>query len=49
MTEELNNLLQEAYHSWKNHPNPPIPLETIRDYLALEGLQVDEYLPDKGD
>jgi len=42
MNEELNALLQEAYQSWKNDPDPPIPLNTIKEYLALEGVNLDE-------
>ena len=42
MSEELNNLLKKAYHSWKDDLDPPIPLETIKEYLVLEGVHLDE-------
>lgn len=39
---KLDNLLKEAYHSWKDDPDPPIPIETIKEYLALKGVRVDD-------
>lgn len=42
MSEHLNNLLKKAYHKYQNDPNPPVPLETIKKYLELEGIPMDE-------
>lgn len=42
MSEELKNLLSKAYKSWKDDPNPPIPLITIKEFLELEGISLDD-------
>lgn len=41
MSEKLNYLLIKAYHQWKCQPSPPVPLKIIREYLKLEGIDVD--------
>lgn len=42
MSEELNNLLKLAYSYWKDEPNPPIPPDTIKKYLKLEGVELSD-------
>lgn len=40
MSKELNDRLKEAYNRYKDDPNPPVPLGTIKEYLELEGIEV---------
>jgi hypothetical protein len=40
MSKELNETLKEAYNRYKDDPNPPVPLGTIKEYLELEGIEV---------
>lgn len=42
MSNELISLLKMAYKTWKDDPDPPIPLKTIKEYLALECVEVDD-------
>ncbi len=42
MSEELNKLLKKAYHLYKDNSDSPIPLQTIKDYLKLEGVDLNE-------
>jgi hypothetical protein len=42
MSEELQNILIKAYGRWKDDPNPPVPLETIKEYLELEGISFED-------
>lgn len=42
MSKELNNLLKKAYYLWKYVPNPPIPIKTIKEFLELEGISLEE-------
>lgn len=41
MSNELNDLLKQAYHRWKDDLNPPIPLETIEEFMKIEGVPLD--------
>lgn len=41
MSNELNNLLKQAYYLYKDEKNPPVPLKTIKEYLMLEGIVLD--------
>ena len=42
MSEKLNETLLKAYNHYKNDVNnSPLPLETIKEYLALEGIEVE--------
>lgn len=34
----LNEKLLDIYMVYKNHENPPVPLETIKEFLELEGV-----------
>lgn len=38
ISKELNETLLEAYNRYKDDPNPPVPLVTIKEYLELEGV-----------
>jgi hypothetical protein len=38
----LNEKLKDIYMTYRNHENPPVPLDTIREYLELEGVELDE-------
>lgn len=40
--KKLNDLLKEAYHRYKNDPDPPVPLDTIKEYLEMEGEDIDK-------
>lgn len=42
MSEEFKNLLKKTYDQYKNDENPPIPLEEIKEYLELEGVELEE-------
>jgi hypothetical protein len=42
MSKEFNTVLMNAYNQFRDHPDPPIPLELIKDYLKDEGLLVEE-------
>lgn len=42
MSDEFNTFLKNAYRQFKDDPDPPIPLELIKDYLKDEGITVDE-------
>lgn len=41
MSEELNRLLIKAYDRYKNDINPPVPIEIIKEYLILEGIDLE--------
>jgi len=38
----LNEKLLDIYITYKNHENPPVPLDTIKEYLELEGIILDK-------
>lgn len=40
MTEEFNTVLKNAYYHFKDNPDPPLPLEMIKNYLEDEGISV---------
>lgn len=42
MSEILNYLLIKAYYQWKNKSSPPVPLRTIKEYLELEDINLDD-------
>lgn len=42
MSNELNALLIRAYNLYKDESNPPVPLESIKEYLKFEGLDIDD-------
>lgn len=42
MSYELNIILKEVYYIYKDHNNPPVPINTIKEYLELEGLFLDD-------
>lgn len=41
MSKELNSILKEAYDQYKDVSNPPVPIKEIKEYLELEGIEVD--------
>lgn len=42
MSNEFNDLLQQVYNQYKGYKNPPIPLLEIKEYLELEGVNLEE-------
>jgi hypothetical protein len=42
MSKKLNKLLKKAYNKYQNDPNPPIPLKTIKEFLELEGISLED-------
>lgn len=42
MSNELNTILKQAYLQYKSDPNPPVPLEAIKEYLKLEGIDLED-------
>jgi hypothetical protein len=42
MSVELNEILTKAYHQYKDESNPPVPLATIKEFLELEGINLDD-------
>ena len=42
MSKEFNTVLMDVYNQFRDHPDPPIPLELIKEYLLDEGFQVGE-------
>ena len=34
----LNEKLYDIYMTFKDQKNPPVPIETIKEYLELEGI-----------
>jgi hypothetical protein len=42
MSEHLNKLLKEAYHRYKDDSDPPVPLDTIKEFLEFEGISLEE-------
>lgn len=39
---KLNKKLIDIYNTYKDHENPPVPLKTIKEYLELEGISLNE-------
>jgi hypothetical protein len=46
MSDEFNTLLKKAYHSFQGRDD--IPLEMIKEYLEIEGIDVNEEYSNKG-
>jgi hypothetical protein len=42
LSEELNNVLIKAYYQFKDYDNPPVPITEIKEYLELEGVELEE-------
>jgi len=38
----LNDKLKDIYLTYRDQDNPPVPLKAIREYLELEGVELDE-------
>jgi hypothetical protein len=45
----LNEKLKDIYMTYKDNKNPPVPIETIKEYLELEGISLeDNRIPQDG-
>lgn len=42
MSKEFKNLLKKTYLQFKDHKNPPVPLLEIKEYLELEGVNLED-------
>lgn len=42
MSDTLIDVMKRAYHTFKDYDNPPVPIDDIKEYLKLEGVQLDE-------
>lgn len=42
MSKELNELLKKAYYRWKGNSDSPVPIESIKEFLELEGINLEE-------
>lgn len=42
MSEEFKTLLKKIYDQYKEHENPPVPIVEIKEYLELEGIELEE-------
>lgn len=38
----LNEKLLDIYMTYKDQKNPPVPITTIKEFLILEGVIIDE-------
>ena len=38
----LNEKLKDIYMTYKDHKNPPVPIGTIKEYLELEGVLLED-------
>jgi hypothetical protein len=38
----LNEKFYDIYMTFKDHKNPPVPIETIKEYLELEGVLLND-------
>lgn len=45
----LNEKLYDIYMTFKDKKNPPVPLETIEEYLKLEKVSLEDEDKSKGD
>jgi hypothetical protein len=42
MLKILDKKLKDIYYEYKDRKNPPVPVKTIKKYLELEGVPLDE-------
>ncbi|MDI9435695.1 MAG: hypothetical protein QM396_06785 [Euryarchaeota archaeon] len=42
MSTSLVEKLKDIYKTYKDHENPPVPVEKIREYLELSGVDIEE-------
>ncbi len=42
MLRKLDKKLKAIYNQYKDQKNPPVPINTIKKYLELEGIPLDE-------
>ena len=45
----LNEKLYDIYMTFKDHDNPPVPISTIKEYLELEGVTLEDENKQRGD
>lgn len=38
----LNENLKDIYLTYKDQKNPPVPIDTIKEYLELEGVSLED-------
>lgn len=43
----LNKKLKEIYFTYKDHPDPPVPLKTIKEFLEGEGIFLGDEVENK--
>jgi hypothetical protein len=41
MLKRLDQKLKVIYYKHKDEKNPPVPIKTIKKYLELEGIDLD--------
>lgn len=39
---KLDKKLLDIYMTYKDHDNPPVPLDIIKEFLELEGISIDD-------
>jgi hypothetical protein len=37
----LDEKLYDIYLTYKDHENPPVPIDTIKEYLELQGISLE--------
>ena len=42
MSQILKDNLKDIYHTYKDHKNPPVPVNTIKKYLKLSGIPLEK-------
>jgi hypothetical protein len=40
MARSLNDKLKDIYHTYKDLDNPPVPVDLIKEYLELSGVEL---------
>lgn len=40
MSNELNDVLLDAYKQWKDNEDPPVPIPEIKAFLESEGVSL---------
>jgi LEA14-like dessication related protein len=39
---DLTKKLKDIYTTFKNQSNPPVPIQDIKEFLELEGVELNE-------
>ena len=45
----LNEKLLDIYRTYKDKKHPPVPIATIKEFLILEGVNIDDLKGDDND